>query len=116
VIRGSGYSGQLGLKATSSSAPSLVPYFFENQQPLIKVICGSHHNAVLTREKDIYTWGSNQNGCLGHEINEDFVSFTSNPGLIIGFGTKPRGLPQAIALGKDYTIVCTSRYEGSTMK
>lgn len=117
--RCSGYSGQLGLDSlTSSSVPALVPFFFETQLPLIKVFCGSHHNAVITAEKDLYTWGLNQSGCLGRDIEESFVSFTSKPGYCQGFGTIVgtigRGLPLSVAIGRDYTIVCTDRYEGLT--
>jgi len=94
----------------------MVPFFCDNQIPVKKVICGSHHNAVITSDSELFTWGSNQNGCLGHDIDEDFVSFTSKPGYCNGFGAIVdrigRGLPQSVALGKAFTIVCTGQYNG----
>lgn len=116
---GTGLNGQLGQKdATTSMKPSLVPYFCEQHILLKKVTCGSHHNAVITSENELFTWGSNLNNCLGHEIEEEFVSFTCTPGYCVGFGNIVdrigRGLPQSIALGRGYTVVCTSSYSGPT--
>ena len=93
--------------------PTIVPFFCDNHITLSTIVCGSHHNAVLTPGNDMFTWGSNENGCLGHDIEEVFVSFTSKPGycnfgtIIDGFSI---GRPQSVAIGKGYTIVCTSRY------
>ncbi|XP_071689901.1 ultraviolet-B receptor UVR8 isoform X3 [Rutidosis leptorrhynchoides] len=30
-----------------------------------QVACGAHHTCVVTRGGELYTWGSNENGCLG---------------------------------------------------
>ncbi|XP_075662423.1 ultraviolet-B receptor UVR8 isoform X1 [Castanea sativa] len=30
-----------------------------------EVACGGYHTCVLTRSGELYTWGSNENGCLG---------------------------------------------------
>jgi alpha-tubulin suppressor-like RCC1 family protein len=93
----------------------MVPYFRKNLITLKKIVCGSHHNAALTSDNEMYSWGSNENGCLGHDIDEEFVSFTPNPGycsfgkIINGVGI---GRPQSIAIGKGYTIVCTDKYDG----
>ncbi len=85
-----------------------------------RVFCGSHHNAVLTSEKELYTWGSNQNGCLGHDIDEELVNFTPKPGYCAGFGAIVnrigRGFARSVALGKGYTIVATDRYMGPDEK
>ncbi|KAG7550018.1 Regulator of chromosome condensation RCC1 [Arabidopsis thaliana x Arabidopsis arenosa] len=44
--------------ATTPSIISEVPYAEE-------VACGGYHTCVVTRGGDLYTWGSNENGCLG---------------------------------------------------
>ncbi|KAK7316911.1 hypothetical protein RJT34_00719 [Clitoria ternatea] len=54
--------GKLHLKETGNAAkPSLIselPYSKE-------VACGGYHTCVLTSSGELYTWGSNENGCLG---------------------------------------------------
>lgn len=44
--------------ATTRSMFSKLPYSEE-------VACGGYHTCVLTRSGELYTWGSNENGCLG---------------------------------------------------
>ncbi|XP_059431591.1 ultraviolet-B receptor UVR8-like [Corylus avellana] len=44
--------------ATARSMTSNLPYSEE-------VACGGYHTCVLTRSGELYTWGSNENGCLG---------------------------------------------------
>ncbi|XP_010423034.1 PREDICTED: ultraviolet-B receptor UVR8-like isoform X1 [Camelina sativa] len=44
--------------ATIPSIISEVPYADE-------VACGGYHTCVVTRGGELYTWGSNENGCLG---------------------------------------------------
>jgi hypothetical protein len=44
--------------ATTPSIISEVPYAEE-------VACGGYHTCVVTRGGELYTWGSNENGCLG---------------------------------------------------
>lgn len=46
--------------ATTPSIISEVPYAEE-------VACGGYHTCVVTRGGELYTWGSNENGCLGTE-------------------------------------------------
>ncbi|KAJ7945150.1 ultraviolet-B receptor UVR8 [Quillaja saponaria] len=54
--------GKLGLvKVNNATKPSMIselPYSDE-------VACGGYHTCVLTRSGELYTWGSNENGCLG---------------------------------------------------
>ncbi|KAI4336482.1 hypothetical protein L6164_015004 [Bauhinia variegata] len=45
-------------KSTKPSLISELPYSEE-------VACGGYHTCVLTRSGELYTWGSNENGCLG---------------------------------------------------
>ena len=76
----------------------------------------SHHNAVVASSGEVWTWGSNNYGCLGREIDEKCTTFTSDPGLCSGFGTIVdqigRGLAQSVACGKEFTVVATWPYKG----
>ncbi|KAB2005139.1 hypothetical protein ERO13_D11G229200v2 [Gossypium hirsutum] len=45
-------------KATMPSMINTLPYSEE-------VACGGYHTCVVTRGGELYTWGSNENGCLG---------------------------------------------------
>ncbi|XP_022725598.1 ultraviolet-B receptor UVR8-like isoform X1 [Durio zibethinus] len=48
-------------EAKNATMPSMInslPYSEE-------VACGGYHTCVVTRGGELYTWGSNENGCLG---------------------------------------------------
>lgn len=53
---------KLGLgQAKNATKPSMV-----GQLPLSEeVACGGYHTCVITSGGELYTWGSNENGCLG---------------------------------------------------
>ena len=80
------------------------------------ISCGSFHNAAISRDGDLFTWGSNGSGCLGRTIDEKYSSFTAHPGICSCFGTIVnrigRGLPSSVACGKDFTVVATYPYDG----
>ncbi len=38
------------------------------------ISCGTHHNAAISVENIMYTWGSNKYGCLGVESELEFIS------------------------------------------
>lgn len=42
--------------------------------------------AAIASEGELYTWGSNVNGCLGRKISETDVLYTPVPGYVSGFG------------------------------
>ena len=79
------------------------------------ISCGSHHNAILSVDGQLYTFGSNSHGCLGRDIVD---KMTSEPGLCVGFGSIVnricRGLVLSMACGKKFTVVATQPYEGAT--
>ncbi|KAL7000386.1 HECT-type E3 ubiquitin transferase [Sarracenia purpurea var. burkii] len=54
--------GKLGLEQEkNATSPSMV-----SQLPLSEeVACGGYHTCVITSGGELYTWGSNENGCLG---------------------------------------------------
>ena len=83
-----------------------------------EIVCGSHHTAVIADDHELYTWGSNQNCCLGRDIDELDIEYTSNPGHCSGFGAiverVGRGMVRSMACGKEFTIVATHPYEGPT--
>jgi alpha-tubulin suppressor-like RCC1 family protein len=114
---GSGYHGQL---AQGSKQVSLIPEvidYFVNFHILCKSIsAGSHHCAAITVDGELYTWGSNTNGCLGRKIGETDVLYTAIPGYVSGFGAivgkTGRGLPRSVTCGKEFTVVATYPYTG----
>lgn len=117
---GSGYHGQLG---QGEKHMSLVPDLVKGVSTLHiyarSISCGSHHNAMIAHDGELWTWGSNVNMCLGRELDEDLEEeFTPWPGHVSGFGSIVdrigRGLPRSVACGKEFTIVATYPYEGPT--
>ncbi len=99
-----------------SPYPSIVTAFMNTHLYVKSIFCGSHHNAAIVDDGELYTWGSNQNGCLGHSIDNKAETFTSVPGHVGGFGAIVgrigRGMPRSVACGKGYTIVATYKYDG----
>ena len=62
---GSGYHGQLAQgKRTVSLVPEVVEEFLELHLLMKFIATGSHHCAGITRDGELYTWGSNKYGCL----------------------------------------------------
>lgn len=52
------------------------PTAFADLAVSVKYIsCGMHHNAVLSNENVMYSWGSNKYGCLGAEIDDEFTPY-----------------------------------------
>ena len=50
-----------GLPSGQIRIPSLIPL-----QNVLKVSCGASHIGVITEDRKVYTWGSGENGMLGH--------------------------------------------------
>ena len=73
---------------------------------------------MIAMDGELYTWGSNLHGCLGHAIRDQFVEHTADPGHASGFGAiverVGRGMVRDYALGREFTIVATYPYEGPT--
>mmetsp|Transcript_21771 Transcript_21771/g.33454 ORF Transcript_21771/g.33454 Transcript_21771/m.33454 type:complete len:255 (+) Transcript_21771:1267-2031(+) len=114
---GSGYHGQLGHgDRQRCDTPKPVQTLLERQLTAKSVQLGSHHSAILAMDNELYTWGSNKNRCLGHDIREKYVEYTPIPGHVSGFGAivgrVGRGMVRAFALGREFTIVATYPYEG----
>ncbi|KAE8673234.1 pentatricopeptide repeat-containing protein [Hibiscus syriacus] len=67
---GSSAYGQLGSRTADGKVPTRVGgkiagRFVED------IACGSHHVAVVTSKKEVYTWGKGTNGQLGHGNTDD---------------------------------------------
>ena len=116
---GSGYHGQLAHGPEQIvDRPKPVEWFLMMNILAREIVCGSHHTAVIADDHELYTWGSNQNCCLGRDIDELDIEYTSNPGHCSGFGAiverVGRGMVRSMACGKEFTIVATHPYEGPT--
>lgn len=54
--------GRLGFGGTKdATSPSVISELPFSQE----VACGGYHTCVVTSDGDLYSWGSNENGCLG---------------------------------------------------
>jgi len=94
---GSGFQGQLGQgKICKALTPTLVQDFIDEGLSVKEIFCGSNHNAAITHDGNLYTWGSNKHGALGRSIDND-LPFTPHPRIVAEFGTIVnrigRGLP-----------------------
>jgi alpha-tubulin suppressor-like RCC1 family protein len=118
---GSGYHGQL---AQGSKVVSMVPevceHFVGVHLLVTKCFAGSHHCLAITQDQELYSWGSNNFGCLGRKIDEKDVFFTATPGHVPGFGSLVgrvgRGFARSVSCGREFTVVATFAYEGPDNK
>ena len=85
---GTGHQGQLGqgtLKTNHTPTPLMDLY--EMDVAVTYVDCGMYHNALITQDGLVFTWGSNKYGCLGRPTEMDsseylqprFVSLNASP-------------------------------------
>mmetsp|Transcript_17287 Transcript_17287/g.29025 ORF Transcript_17287/g.29025 Transcript_17287/m.29025 type:complete len:529 (+) Transcript_17287:31-1617(+) len=114
---GSGYHGQLAQGGrVVSTAPEVVEYFLGVHLLVTTVAAGSHHCLAITEDQELYSWGSNNNGCCGRKIDEKDVIYTPIPGHVQGFGALVnkvgRGFARSITCGRESSVVATFPYEG----
>ena len=114
---GSGYHGQLGHGRTQvQMTPAVVQSLVDRQLSAKSIRLGSHHSAMIALDGELYTWGSNLEHCLGHDIQDKYVEHTAEPGHVSGFGAiverVGRGMVRDYVLGRECTIVATYPYEG----
>jgi hypothetical protein len=120
-----------------SADPSLHPSLLSVHLIIKQISAGDYHCAAVTREGELYTWGSNRYNCLGRfvslfpsplfssaltspcccrKIQEKDVEYTATPGHVGGYGAIVgrigRGLVRSVSCGREYTIVATWPYEG----
>jgi alpha-tubulin suppressor-like RCC1 family protein len=113
---GTGMSGQLGQGIrTVSTLPQCVYGFVDKGLAIRTIACGQSHNAALTTDDQLYTWGSNKYGCLGAELADEFVAYPQRVWAFdVIFDGVGRGTPRSIAVGNDFTIVACFPYAGPT--
>ncbi|KAG7381054.1 hypothetical protein PHYPSEUDO_006488 [Phytophthora pseudosyringae] len=111
---GSGRLGQLaqGGKQISLS-PGLVTDFLTTHALIKKVCAGMYHNVALSVDDEVFTWGSNTNGCLGRpdELGDLEENFCAVPGRVEGMENFV-GRPCSIAAGREFTLIATKPYIG----
>lgn len=113
-IFNSGFQGQLGLDTICKApTPTLVQSFINEGLSIKTIFCGSAHNAAITHDGNVHTWGSNK-GALGRVVEgSSHVPFTPYPGIVTEFGTIVnrigRGLPRRWALCFVYSHILSKR-------
>ena len=111
---GSGYHGQLAQGIVQScSEPQCVEVLLDMNVYAAKVVCGSHHCALVSDEGYLYTWGSNLSRELGAGCKKDHTPVPQKVKCFnVIVGRIPRGRAQSIALGRGFTVVATAPYAG----
>ncbi|XP_023402139.1 serine/threonine-protein kinase Nek9 isoform X2 [Loxodonta africana] len=72
---GSDYYGCMGVDKVAGPEvlePMQLNFFLSN--PVEQVSCGDNHVVVLTRNKDVYSWGCGEYGRLGLDSEEDYYT------------------------------------------
>lgn len=118
---GSGYHGQLGHGhevVVMMAQP--VEYFIKYHLGIKKIVAGSHHVMAITRDDELYSWGSNRYHNLGRKLDERDVQYSGTPGHVSGFGVivgkVGLGIPRSIALGQEFSVIATYPYEGPDLE
>jgi alpha-tubulin suppressor-like RCC1 family protein/HPt (histidine-containing phosphotransfer) domain-containing protein len=99
--------GQLGYKDPPMTS---WPLYVEglSQANVASVVCGRHHTLALTREGQLYSWGSNKSGQLGRTLGEK--KRNHEPGVIVELNEH---MVTKIAAGMDHNLViATSKKTG----
>ncbi|KAA0177032.1 hypothetical protein FNF27_01362 [Cafeteria roenbergensis] len=111
---GTGLSGQLGVGSVSKALEPRPVYGFIDRGHSVKfVACGSHHNAALTHDSQLFTWGSNKYGCLGAEVVDEFAAYPQKVWAFdVIFDGVGRGTPRSVAVGREFTVVACFPYAG----
>ncbi|KAF0698663.1 Aste57867_10757 [Aphanomyces stellatus] len=111
---GTGRYGQLALGGDQvMPTPTLIRDFLMQTVYIKRICAGMYHNVALSVDDEVYTWGSNVNGCLGrpNEMAANPETFSAVPGMVEGMSDFV-GRPCAIAVGREFTIVATKPYLG----
>lgn len=111
---GTGLSGQLGIGSVTKALDPRPVYGFIDRGHSVKfVACGSHHNAALTHDSQLFTWGSNKYGCLGAEVVDEFAAYPQKVWAFdVIFDGVGRGTPRSVAVGREFTVVACYPYAG----
>lgn len=109
---GSNDKGQLGLGSVAEgdssyvATPSTVKI---KAQPWRAVSCGHDHTAALSASGEVYTWGSNEEGQLGHKPKRGAEGgYMCVPTLLKSPAGKRESIKE-VACGTRHTIVVDTR-------
>jgi alpha-tubulin suppressor-like RCC1 family protein len=111
---GTGTVGQLGLlDATTCWEPRAVDSLVEKNVVAVEIAAGSYHNAALSTEGEVWTWGSAAGNCLGRPAQlsaAGYPAFTPLPGRVEGMREFGVGPAISIACGDRCTFIVTAPY------
>lgn len=101
---GANIHGQLGLgDSDDRKSPILIEDLLSTPMGLelriFKIACGAHSTIALSEDGNVYTWGSGENGTLGHGETKDQLK----PRAIQDFGSDVN----MIAAGDCHMVACT---------
>nr|CCA13968.1 conserved hypothetical protein [Albugo laibachii Nc14] len=88
---GTGRFGQLAQGAMQyCSVPTVVEDLVASHVFVRKICAGAFHNAALSLDGEVFTWGTNTGGCLGRpkELHDLEESFCAVPGRVEGLVAK----------------------------
>lgn len=111
---GSGLYGNLG-HGNTEDQPEPKHICILQGMKIMQIACGIWHSAVLTNEGDIYTFGLNQNGQLGVNIDYSVREYDS-PSEIYRGKSRLSTLPQLVEFSEEFatasvvTISCGARH------
>eukprot|EP01124_Arcella_intermedia_P026949 TRINITY_DN5187_c0_g1_i10.p1 TRINITY_DN5187_c0_g1~~TRINITY_DN5187_c0_g1_i10.p1 ORF type:complete len:543 (-),score=99.74 TRINITY_DN5187_c0_g1_i10:44-1672(-) len=94
--------GQLGLLKVSVKEEIIHPQVVSllEEHPISLIACGGNHSIALSKDGEIWVWGSNEYGQLGLEKRYHIVQFPIN----INWHLDP---PLYIACGENHTLIAT---------
>ncbi|GMJ04711.1 hypothetical protein like AT1G69710 [Hibiscus trionum] len=94
---GSSAYGQLGSPTADGKVPTRVKGKLVDSS-VEEIACGSHHVAIVTSKKEVYTWGKGTNGQLGHGDTDD----RDTPTLVDFLKDKKI---KSVVCGSNFTVV-----------
>ncbi|KAH0786777.1 regulator of chromosome condensation (RCC1)-like protein [Histomonas meleagridis] len=79
--------GQLALVNTCFPNPKKIDQFYFKNSPIIKIAAGWTHAAALSENYELFSWGRNESGRLGHNEGKHISHVMFNPkGKILEIG------------------------------
>ncbi|CAL4099628.1 unnamed protein product, partial [Meganyctiphanes norvegica] len=103
---GHNHAGQLGLG--NCEGPQREPVLVKSLAgcPVIQVVAGGMHSAVLTNGGFLLTWGSNKYGQLGYTPKNNEL-FSANPTVVPNLATYSEAV-KFVAAGEGHTAILDS--------
>lgn len=114
------------------SVPTRVEDLVASHVFVKKICAGAFHNAALSLDGEVFTWGSNTGGCLGRmkELHDLEETFCAVPGRVEGLDNLVGPVSSsktfhidllmirahfimAVACGREFTLIATMPYTSS---